>query len=725
MAQLSSTDQPVQTPKPEPPSHRDADRPQTPSASKSPATPADVDDNPRSPKRRRLSADEEQQIIKAEVDPYGAVGHSVAAKDTTALGSQDGNLETNPPQQPSLSADGDAQVVNTVVKVEGSEGQAVAVKSATMPGGQDGKLATRPPQQQSPAANTRLDNLPVLDKQSSQLLSFLSRLTPAEAMGLSSAPSAPITKEYAALRASFDRTRRLLSPGWPFLSPHDLGLRDSSQIEIIRRANQAIFMSSIFTGEIGLRDMDRSFLAVFVPENGKLLKAQASMYLELKTQGFITAWRTGAAPPNVVMADLFGPDLDKALLARRPGTTGLAPTEQEFLVRLASRRDILQSHVRTNTLDQLPLKYKWEDFSREVSSYLIKHIENSSNSGEGAFNEGNDPTRSLHRDQMEGQFSIHGPPLPVSATDSILSSKPQIRHATEPPDEGDFVAQAARAAEIALRSTLGLAYSDKIPEEPASKTPTVQHDTSTTRPPAPVSEPSEPVPDTTPSKSPATEQKPTAEEIPHASQTAPTSVLYERARLAATKASLALEKKSLAPSQRRPWTTEEENALMTGLDQVKGPHWSQILAMYGPGGTISEALKDRNQVQLKDKARNLKLFFLKSGIEVPYYLKYVTGDLKTRAPTQALRQEARERDRLLAEEDEAALDDLPGEGDSEERLGEDVFDSTFNQESPLTNGAGQGTPADDSKKSFEPSMADVEAMITKATAQTSQSIRSN
>ena len=80
---------------------------------------------------------------------------------------------------------------------------------------------------------------------------------------------------------------------------------------------------------------------------------------------------------------------------------------------------------------------------------------------------------------------------------------------------------------------------------------------------------------------------------------------------------------------------------MAGLDRVKGPHWSQILAMFGPGGSINEVLKDRNQVQLKDKARNLKLFFLKSGIEVPYYLQFVTGELKTRAPAQAAKNEAK------------------------------------------------------------------------------------
>lgn len=136
-------------------------------------------------------------------------------------------------------------------------------------------------------------------------------------------------------------------------------------------------------------------------------------------------------------------------------------------------------------------------------------------------------------------------------------------------------------------------------------------------------------------------------------QSAPTQVLYERARQAAvSKASPTNTRRPGLPSQRRPWSGEEERALMAGLDQVRGPHWSQILALYGARGTISEVLKDRNQVQLKDKARNLKLFFLKSGIEVPYYLKTVTGELKTRAPTQAAKREAEERARLAYMEDQ-------------------------------------------------------------------------
>ena len=90
---------------------------------------------------------------------------------------------------------------------------------------------------------------------------------------------------------------------------------------------------------------------------------------------------------------------------------------------------------------------------------------------------------------------------------------------------------------------------------------------------------------------------------------------------------------------------------MAGLDRVKGPHWSQIHALFGPEGSTSNALKDRSQVQLKDKARNLKLFFLKSGIEVPYYLQFVTGELKTRAPSRTTKKNDKEK---VAPEDEHA-----------------------------------------------------------------------
>ncbi|RVX66857.1 hypothetical protein B0A52_09587 [Exophiala mesophila] len=652
---------------------------QPPAPSSTPVQHAGDDDKPRSPKRRRLSP--------AEESPKPAPVQPVASTSEV-------------PSRPS---------------VEPSKNNATIPPSTVAPSAppaapQPSHVTNTVPTPQIPSLKTRIDNLAALDRLSLQILALLAKLTPAEAMGLSNTPDSPRTREYTSLRSQFEYTRRLYNTGAHFLSPRDLGLQESSHVDVLRRANQAIFVSSVFTGQIGLRDMDRSFLAVFVPEGGKLLKAQASIYLELKTQGFITAWRTRAAPPSVVMVDLFGTDIDKSILSRRPGTSTLASSEVDFLNRLASRRDILQNHVKTNTLEQLPLKYKWEDFSREVSSYLAKNIEGHAAALNGiADPTGSNASQAMPQGSMEGQFSMHVPPLPTLSHDPFLSV-PQDGLPTFTAPEDDFVAQAARAAEIAMQDALGFAFSEPVP--PATSAQSHTSNVALVLPKqTSESQHHESSSETAAVKSSA-EDATTPSDIPHVSQTAPTSVLYERARLVATTKAQALPaRKGVVPSQRRPWTTEEENALMTGLDRVKGPHWSQILAMYGPGGTISEALKDRNQVQLKDKARNLKLFFLKSGIEVPYYLKYVTGDLRTRAPGHPLQTDGNER------ENGPTLD----EAEEQELLALASSESQSAQQSPTIEGLDMPPPPI-SDKPLEPSMDDVEAMIARAAAQAAQSL---
>ncbi|KEF53035.1 uncharacterized protein A1O9_10943 [Exophiala aquamarina CBS 119918] len=619
------------------------------------------DGNPRSPKRRRLSPVNDE-------DKSGDATLSQATRDapTTQKG-----------------------------EVSKIEDPAVKQQSHTP------SVATAQIQPQNPAVAVRLEHLPALDTAAYHVLAFLARLTPADALGLARAPDSPSSREYAALRSQFEYTRRFYNTGAHFLSAKDTGLEEKTQIDTLRKANQAIFVSSVFTGEIGLRDMDRSFLSVFVPEGGKLLKPQGSMYLELKTQGFITAWRTGAAPPAVVMSDLFGPDIDKSILSRRPGVSTLALSEQDFLNRLSSRREILQTHIQNNTLNQLPEKYKWEDFSREVSSYLFKNIENPLGNADGTTA----PPRSEGvpippQGQMEGQFSIHGTSFPPGSRESFAS--PATASTTLPASglpfqDDDFVAQAARAAEIAMQGAGGVSFAEQLPA--TTSTPPSNQGTNHAAPNMSKEyQHYDPAMERASARSLGENPSSIPSEIPHVSQTAPTSVLYERARLAATTKALAA-RKGTSPSQRRPWTTEEENTLMAGLDRVKGPHWSQILAMYGPGGTINEALKDRNQVQLKDKARNLKLFFLKSGIEVPYYLKYVTGDLKTRAPGHPNKQESKEQENGQGF---MALDEI-----EQEALATGSSGSRSGRQSPAVDDFEEPTPAADIKKPFEPSMDDV------------------
>lgn len=79
---------------------------------------------------------------------------------------------------------------------------------------------------------------------------------------------------------------------------------------------------------------------------------------------------------------------------------------------------------------------------------------------------------------------------------------------------------------------------------------------------------------------------------------------------------------------RNLWTKEEETALIQGL-KICGPSWSQILELYGTGGFVSEALKNRRDLQLKDKARNWKVWLYSSDIKtIPPYFYKVTGGVE-------------------------------------------------------------------------------------------------
>lgn len=499
-----------------------------------------------------------------------------------------------------------------------------------------------------------------------------------------------------------------------------MDLTEPTQVDIIRKANLASYVSSIFgSQEISFAELNDHFIDVFVPEGRGLLKVQGALFLELKTQAFIASLNNEERTRTEILLELFPDDLEQRLLSKRLGTRQLAPSEADFVKRARSRRDIIFADINNEeAMKALPDKYHWEDFLRDLSSYISKNFEAINN--QQVSNQlfcylcsANNVKQS--RKLVKGRQSISGESQDAPSSAPLES---QFTVATQPAEvttdrnlHGDLVARAARAAQIALqghglRKSQQQSQSQQQQSQPQTQQPQPQQ--AQTPQQAPQSAQSTPAPQSIPqstqqnanqsyqhSPTPPGYQQLTFQHntipaqsfqqytppqngssnirandavanygympgVPHYSQSQPTQVLYERARMAATAKSTSNSRRAGLPSQRRPWTTEEENALMAGLDRVKGPHWSQILAMFGPGGTINEALKDRNQVQLKDKARNLKLFFLKSGIEVPYYLKFVTGELKTRAPAQAAKNEAREREKKRGEEDKAHVEGIEG-----------------------------------------------------------------
>jgi protein TBF1 len=525
----------------------------------------------------------------------------------------------------------------------------------------------------------KIESLSILDNLSTQILSTLSKTTPQDIRSLLSQgghPNTETARDFATVRSLFEQTKRVYITTSPFLSPYELELLEPPQIETLRKANYATFFSSIFTSEISLQELDEHFLNIFVPDNGRLLKAQASILLDLKTQAIIASTQGNTETLNETLKCIFPDGMEAKLLAKRPGAKTLVPSEQDFIKRSISRRDILSAEINKGGLPSLSNRYKWEDFIREISLYLNKNFEimcppgsDRENLQAGRLVPATAAHGGLQQGEMEGLFTLQRATSEnPKAASTIAAPKPQSPPPVAPPapptelQQEDFVAKAAWAARIALEGNSQThSYSSpyQTPPPPLPTPPPPQHYApqpyQQTQPAFQHYQPST----VSSSKHNNPQRQNSSPEVPHVSQTAPTQVLYELARQAAT-AKAPKPTRANTPSQRRPWTTEEENALMAGLDRARGPHWSQILAMFGPGGTINESLKDRNQVQLKDKARNLKLFFLKSGIEVPYYLKHVTGDLRTRAPAQASKQEALERERMQGLEDRAHFDGVQG-----------------------------------------------------------------
>ncbi|MCJ1268489.1 TTAGGG repeat binding factor [Lobaria immixta] len=515
--------------------------------------------------------------------------------------------------------------------------------------------------------------LPILDNLATQILNTLAKSTYHEILKMSTDPESESGQAYTSLKSLFNHTKKVYSIEEHFLSPYELGLAESAQLDTIRKANMATYISSVFgSQDVGFYYLNEYFLDTFVADGNRLLKSQAHLFLDLKTHAYISASSSGKHSREELLEDLFPSDLEDRLLSRRPGAKQLAPSEADFLKRARNRSKSLLDDSRTEEgVALLPEKYIWEDFLRDVRAYVIKNFADIAGV----------PGRKSPRSRRASNFFVPDPqqPQPSQSHQPQPFEQPteqdflqdQVRpsseihhpgHAQVLVDTDDIAEKAARAAQFAIQgfdmNQAAAAPHHHLQNEVHHQVPPQQqfqyhfeH-----QPPTPNHFQHNQYPHNSHMQHQISQQPVDMNHqhqvytdqnaIPYPTQSAPTKDLYARARAAASAKASPTSRRAGHPSQRRPWTTDEENALMQGLDCVKGPHWSQILAMFGPGGTVNEILKDRNQVQLKDKARNLKLFFLKSQIEVPYYLSFVTGELKTRAPAQAAKNEAKEKEKL-------------------------------------------------------------------------------
>ncbi|EPY52869.1 DNA binding factor Trf1 [Schizosaccharomyces cryophilus OY26] len=392
----------------------------------------------------------------------------------------------------------------------------------------------------SPQYLLRSSLVPTLANLSNIILSILGKPVQ-EASAIVTNPASEMGMAFTKLMSMFRMIKDIYTDD-SFIYPAVINMRTPSQRSAVRRANLAIFLSAVYGAlQIGFFHLNENFLEVFAPDEANILTNQGTLYMELKTQAYISAMAQAERPKEDILNDLFPSDMAQRFLLRRNAKIDdkLTYVEKQILEKCAARKERLSSFTPQEALNEV---YPWGKFLNEIACYIHNN-----------------------------HSSIAAIPVPNGHVKRKAKSQGGRYKSCD---------ENSSPSESSSDLTDGLAFG----------LPTATLD--------------------------ATSEAHNVSSV----------VLYDQVRNMTSAGNGSKRAKKVA--NRRTWTKEEEEALLDGLDLVKGPRWSQILELYGPGGKKNEVLKHRNQVQLKDKARNMKLFFLKSGQIVPAPLQCVTGDLR-------------------------------------------------------------------------------------------------
>ena len=173
-----------------------------------------------------------------------------------------------------------------------------------------------------------------------------------------------------------------------FLDPDILGFREMQERKVIRKANVATFISSVFGSvDVGFFHLNEGFLSTMAPDGGRLLKEMSKLFLDLKTQAYISAMGQPNRDQNAILNDLFPStqQLTQMFVVRRSPPDAvptdstqedLTPSEFEFITKCERRREHLRSLGDADQQVQgLKEKYSWEAFLRELRGYISKNWE--------------------------------------------------------------------------------------------------------------------------------------------------------------------------------------------------------------------------------------------------------------------------------------------------------------------------------------------------------------
>ena len=221
-------------------------------------------------------------------------------------------------------------------------------------------------------------NLQLLDNLSNRIFSTLLTASVQDFSVVATVPETASGQAYATLLSLFDQNKKIFSRDGLFIESQDALHSNSAQYQrVTRKANLATFVACVFGGRnVPFLELDEEFLDLFMPAGTRLLKSEGALFLELKTQAYIYIMMNNSVSREELLDRLFPRDLQLAILRRRPEPACLAPSEQDFIGRLNTRRQYLSAGSDSyEALNQLPQKYNWTEFLEYVRICIRRALE--------------------------------------------------------------------------------------------------------------------------------------------------------------------------------------------------------------------------------------------------------------------------------------------------------------------------------------------------------------
>ena len=226
--------------------------------------------------------------------------------------------------------------------------------------------------------NLQTQSLHILDNLSNRIFSSLLTASVQDFSAVATVPETASGQAYATLLSLFDQNKKLFSRDRLFIESQDTLHSNNPQYQrVMRKANLATFVACVFGGRnVPFFELDETFLDLFMPVGTRLFKSEGALFLDLKTQAYISIMMSNSVSREELLDRLFPRDLQLAILRRRPEPSYLAPSEQDFIGRLNTRRQYLSEGSDSyEALNQLPQKYNWTDFLELVRICIRRALE--------------------------------------------------------------------------------------------------------------------------------------------------------------------------------------------------------------------------------------------------------------------------------------------------------------------------------------------------------------